>query len=590
MRRLVVAYSLAAIVVGAATLGGAARAVTYAADAAPTVTFVFPANGQTNVSPSTNLIVTFSENVNVAGGWFQIYCSSSGTHAATVSFGPVSFNLNPVTDFAAGESCTVSVLASRVSDQDANDPPDTMAADFAFRFSTAPAAPQTDVAPVVTTVFPANGQTDVARDANLVLTFSEPVNVTGSWFAIDCSSSGAHTAAVSFGPVSFNLDPDADFTGKERCNVTIVAGLVADQDTSDPPDTLTSAYSFSFTTAPAPQATLTVTKLVTNDDGGTATVGDFRLLVGTTEVSSGVENAFDPGSYTIREEGPGGYEASFSGDCQPDGSITLAAGEVKNCTITNDDIQPRLVVVKHVIDNSGRSAAAGDFTIIVTGSGPSPGTFPGADDPGTTVALDAGSYSVAESGPAGYFSDFSSDCSGSIAIGETRTCVITNDDAAAVTTDVGTPCRDLDAGVAQELNELGYREKRGLIGHAAPVDFVYWTRVLAPSPSFTVEVAQRTTHPTFSTLFDERRVRLFPAGCSPARRTAYTIADGGGETRLEITGATPGEYYVVSVKYSTQSLLGMPTPSPTTVHYDFETRVDGTLVDRDLTGLDLRKR
>src|SRR2546430_951888 len=64
----------------------------------------------------------------------------------------------------------------------------------------------------------------------------------------------------------------------------------------------------------------------------------------------------------------------------------------------------------------------------VTGTSPSPGSFAGAESPGTTVALDAGSYSVGETGPSGYSRSDSSDCSGSIAVGETKTCTITNDD------------------------------------------------------------------------------------------------------------------------------------------------------------------
>src|SRR5439155_22461298 len=61
----------------------------------------------------------------------------------------------------------------------------------------------------------------------------------------------------------------------------------------------------------------------------------------------------------------------------------------------------------------------------VTGNSPSPASFPGGS---TTVALIAGSYSVSETGPSGYASSFSADCSGSIDGGETKTCTVTNDD------------------------------------------------------------------------------------------------------------------------------------------------------------------
>ena len=46
------------------------------------------------------------------------------------------FTLDPDTDFATTETCTVTVVAAQVSDQDTDDPLDTMVADFVFSFST----------------------------------------------------------------------------------------------------------------------------------------------------------------------------------------------------------------------------------------------------------------------------------------------------------------------------------------------------------------------------------------------------------------------------------------------------------------------
>ena len=57
--------------------------------------------------------------------------------------GPTTFTINPNTDFTAGESCTVTIVAAQVTDQDANDPPDNMAANFVFTFAI-------DAAPSVT--------------------------------------------------------------------------------------------------------------------------------------------------------------------------------------------------------------------------------------------------------------------------------------------------------------------------------------------------------------------------------------------------------------------------------------------------------
>jgi predicted extracellular nuclease len=111
---------------------------------------------------------------------------------------------------------------------------------------------QADVAPQVTATTPTDGATSVAVNANVSVTFSEAVNVTGSWFTISCGSSGSHTATASGGPQTFTLNPDADFANSETCTVTIVATQVSDQDTDDPPDNMTANHVFSFTTESPP--------------------------------------------------------------------------------------------------------------------------------------------------------------------------------------------------------------------------------------------------------------------------------------------------------------------------------------------------
>jgi uncharacterized protein len=109
-----------------------------------------------------------------------------------------------------------------------------------------------DVGPTVASTNPASDATGVAVNSNVSITFSEPVNVNGTWFSISCGSSGAHTATVTGGPTTFTLDPDADFATAEACTVTVFGGQVSDQDTDDPPDNVTGNPSWSFTTATPP--------------------------------------------------------------------------------------------------------------------------------------------------------------------------------------------------------------------------------------------------------------------------------------------------------------------------------------------------
>src|SRR5207247_503502 len=204
----------------------------------------------------------------------------------------------------------------------------------------------------------------------------------------------------------------------------------------------------SCTTLPGQTKTCTVTnddqaadviviQQVVNDNGGTKTAADFAMTIGGVTATGGntFPGAESPGTnktlttvgaYTVTAGAVTGYaQTSASAECVG----TIALGETRTCTIVNDDVQPKLIVINHVINDNGGTAAAASFTTSVTGSSPSPASFPGAESPGTTVALNAGSYSVSASSVAGYAqTSASAECSGTIAAGEARTCTIGNDD------------------------------------------------------------------------------------------------------------------------------------------------------------------
>ncbi|HSK88403.1 MAG TPA: ExeM/NucH family extracellular endonuclease, partial [Anaerolineales bacterium] len=105
------------------------------ADLAPSVSNTFPVEGATNFPTGANLTVTFSEPVDVTMSWFGLTCSVSGTVAATFTGGPTTFTIDPGVALADGESCTLTVFADQVSDQDANDPPDNLELNFTVAFS-----------------------------------------------------------------------------------------------------------------------------------------------------------------------------------------------------------------------------------------------------------------------------------------------------------------------------------------------------------------------------------------------------------------------------------------------------------------------
>jgi uncharacterized protein len=108
--------------------------------------------------------------------------------------------------------------------------------------------PPADSAPSVVSSDPAGGAIDVPLDAGLSVTFSEPVNVDATAFALTCDSSGGHGLTVTGGPTTFTLDPAGSFELGEACMLTVEADAVHDQDADDPPDTMAADAAIPFTT------------------------------------------------------------------------------------------------------------------------------------------------------------------------------------------------------------------------------------------------------------------------------------------------------------------------------------------------------
>ena len=111
--------------------------------------------------------------------------------------------------------------------------------------------------------------------------------------------------------------------------------------------------------------TLTVTKIVNNDSGGEAEVINFPLFLDSVSITSGVATTTSSGPHTVSETGLFGYEATFGGDCAANGTVNVPAGGSASCTVTNDDIQPTISLVKNVV---GGTASPDDFDLSINGN------------------------------------------------------------------------------------------------------------------------------------------------------------------------------------------------------------------------------
>ncbi len=188
---------------------------------------------------------------------------------------------------------------------------------------------------------------------------------------------------------------------------------------------------------------ITVVKNVVNDNGGTAAVGDFNLYLNGSPVTSGAANYVEPGTYTASEDQLPGY--TFEGvSCVDDDTgsnvghpVNLAAGQEVTCTLTNNDVAPKLTLEKFVINDDGGTAVDTDWTLHADG----PVNIAGSEgEPAVTDAdVEAGTYTLSESnGPSGY-NFVSWDCGGhtmddattlTLGPGDDVTCTATNDDVA----------------------------------------------------------------------------------------------------------------------------------------------------------------
>ncbi|WP_309083094.1 DUF6923 family protein, partial [Chelativorans sp.] len=221
-------------------------------------------------------------------------------------------------------------------------------------------------------------------------------------------------------------------------------------------------------------ARLTLTKVVVNDDGGTALPTDFLLAAdGPTPVVGGVTGSPEvtnvevaPGTYSLSEtmadgSAVAGYAASYS--CAVDGgtpvegeTISLEPGDNAVCTITNDDTGATLTLVKEVTFDNGGTAEPADF--VLTATGPETISGPAGSAAVTQASVTPGTYTLSEENLPGYTAgNYRCSINGAeevegntvtLAFGDQAVCTILNDDQPASLTLVKNVVND-NGGTAQ---------------------------------------------------------------------------------------------------------------------------------------------
>ncbi|HEU4452957.1 MAG TPA: Ig-like domain-containing protein, partial [Longimicrobium sp.] len=218
---------------------------TFTIDAAPRVIATTPVDGATSVASDASIVVTFSESVNATVASFTIDCGT--TQPFSLSPSPAaSFTLDPTNGLPYGSSCTVTVHAAGITDADAGDPPDGMAADTSFTF-TVPIVANDDAYPQIVTGNLLHNSANISTPFSVLANdlYGSPVQVT------DVSGS----ATVSAGTITGT-------TAQGGTVVMTVGGTDAGKFTYDPPRGHEGADQFTYTiqlvSNPASTATATV--------------------------------------------------------------------------------------------------------------------------------------------------------------------------------------------------------------------------------------------------------------------------------------------------------------------------------------------
>jgi hypothetical protein len=219
------------------------------------------------------------------------------------------------------------------------------------------------------------------------------------------------------------------------------------------------------------KGTLVVITNVVNDGSGTSDPNDFIMQVSGTNPSdttfpgseSGVPITLDAGSYSVTETAHAGYRTSISTNC----SGTIAAGELKFCTITNDDITTTLTVIVNVVNDDGGTMTVPEFFPKLNGT---------AVASGNRNTVTPGTHTVSVTVPSGYVaSDWGYQCTGlgtaTLAEGDNLTCIINIDDVEPPTPECSDTVLMLDRTGSMSSTDLANERAaaNGLLDLYAPL-------------------------------------------------------------------------------------------------------------------------
>ncbi|MFW7413562.1 ExeM/NucH family extracellular endonuclease [Demequina sp. SO4-18] len=226
--------------------------------------------------------------------------------------------------------------------------------------------PGEDQAPAVASFSPADGAENVSVAAAVEVRFTEAVDADGA-FALECTESATVAFAVTGGPTTFTLTPDADLAEGEECTVSVTASAVTDLD-GDEPLAMEADASATFTVSDGPIGI-----------GAIQGEGDTSPFAGETVTFEGVV----VGDYEGAQPNLRGFYVQSRDEDVDDNPATSEGIFVFNAGADEVALGDVVSVTGEVSEYQGQTQASfADVTVLGTGASVTPAsvTLPFVDD------------------------------------------------------------------------------------------------------------------------------------------------------------------------------------------------------------------
>jgi methionine-rich copper-binding protein CopC len=268
-------------------------------DVAPTLLGMSPTDNATNVLPNGNLVLIMSEKVAAGIGSIVIYNANgsvaqiiSVTDASQVGISGSTVTINPTADLATNASYYINISPGALKDL-AGNAFAGISGSSAYNFTTSAVLDTT--APTLTSLNPSDNATGVAVDANLVLTFDEPVRAGSGNISI-CNMDGTvaqtiavtDSAQVSFSGNTVTVNPSLNLRFGGSYYLNIGANAIKDQSGNSFAG-ISGSTAYNFDTATNPLA----------DDYPWSALTTGMVYVNSTATSGNIETADDADLFKV---------------------------------------------------------------------------------------------------------------------------------------------------------------------------------------------------------------------------------------------------------------------------------------------------